>query len=115
MLNSVVVKSTRFFISNNFFKLNTFHMIHEFFNIEEINESLLDVNSNLKLLRFEFIPDYFEKKYFFAILNCSEKRVYFNKDIITSSELKIVNPDDTLLNKISNKTCLKILIKLEMR
>lgn len=90
-------------------------MVHEFFSIEEINESLLDLNSNFKLLRFEFIPDYFKKKYFFAILNCSEKKSYFNKDIIAPSELKIVNPNNLLVTKLSSKTCLKVLVKLEIR
>lgn len=114
LLNSIVVKSVSFFISNNFAKLNTFYKVHEFFNIEEINESLIDIISNFKLLRFEFMPDYFGKKYFFAVLNCSEKRKYSNKDLITSSELKIINTDSFLLSKISSKICLKILVKLEM-
>jgi DNA-directed RNA polymerase alpha subunit len=113
-LNSIVVTNISFFISNSFVKLNTFYKIHEFFNIEEINESLLDITSNFKFLRFEFMPDSFEKKCFFAVLNCSEKGNYLNKDLVIPSELTITNPNGYLLSKISSKICLKILVKLEM-
>lgn len=114
-LNSIIVTNISFFISNNFVKLSTFYKIHEFFNIEEINENLLDISSNFKFLRFEFMPDYFEKKCFFAVLNCSEKGTYLNKDLVIPSELIISNPDGYLLSKLSSKICLKILVKLEMR
>lgn len=103
-----------FFISRNFVKSSKFHLIHEFSEFEEIRESLLNIYSNLKSVRFEFIPYASQKKHFFAILNCFEAKNYFAKDMLASSDLKIVNPDVYLLNKISSKINLKVLTKLEI-
>lgn len=95
--------------------LKVFHLIPEFFNIEEIEQSLLDIYFRLKLLRLEFIPDDYQKKVFFAVLNCSEIKKYFSKDIDISSDLEIVNPENFILSKIYSKVCLKVLVKLEVR
>jgi hypothetical protein len=90
-------------------------MIHEFLNLEEVNESLLEISSNLKRLRFKFLSDNCQKKVFFAVLNCFHTKNYFSENIMFSSELKLVNKEIYLLNKISSQINLKILIKLEIR
>nr|YP_010700150.1 RNA polymerase subunit alpha [Euglena agilis]WCH63296.1 RNA polymerase subunit alpha [Euglena agilis] len=115
LLNSIVVTNISFFISNNRSKVNRFHMIHEFLNLEEVNESLLEISSNLKRLRFKFLSDNCQKKFFFAVLNCFHTKNYFSENIMFSSELKLVNKEIYLLNKISSQINLKILIKLEIR
>lgn len=89
-------------------------MIHEFSEFEEIKESLLNIHSNLKYVRFKYIPNALKKKYFFVLLNCFEEKNYFAKDIIASPDLKITNPNVYLLNKICSKINLKVLIKLEI-
>lgn len=51
---------------------------------------------------------------FFVVINCLDKGKFFAKSIKSSSNLKIINPNQYLFNKISNKIILKVLIEVDL-
>lgn len=105
-----------FFISknlNNANKTSIYHLIHEFSDLEEIQENFSEISSNVRMLRFINKFNSLHKEKFFATINCFDTGKFLGNDINLPSDLKIINLNQYLLNKISNKINIKVLIKIE--
>lgn len=98
---------------NNINKSLQYHLIHEFSDLEEIKESFSEISSNIRMLRFiaRFISS--PKKKFFATINCLNTGKFFADKISTPLDLRVVNTDQYLFDKISNKIFVKVLIEIE--
>jgi len=116
-INGLRGSKMSFFISNKAIvdKSSSYHLIHEFSDLEEIKESFPEIFSNMKMLRFLVKFNSLHKKRFFAIIDCFEKSKIFAKDIVLPSDLTVINPNQYLFNKISNKISVKILIRIDFR
>lgn len=91
---------------------NKNYPIHEFRNLEEINESTNDIEHKLKLIKFKTKDSKFQSKV--VKLNITEK-INKAKQIILPHNLRITNPDQKICVKKSRKFSGKMLIKIQMR
>jgi len=90
-----------------------YHLIHEFSDLEEIKESFSEIFLNARMLRFITKFSSLNKEKFFATIDCFNTGKFFASNINTPLDLKIINTDQYLFDKISNKISIKVLIEIE--
>lgn len=104
-----------FFVSKkkNSEEASTYHLVHEFSDLEEIKENLSEILSNIKILRFISKFEFFCKERFFATIDCLNNGIFFARNINMPLELKVINSDQYLFNKISNRVFMRVLINID--
>lgn len=98
-----------FFISKN----SVFHLIHEFFDLEEIFESMPEIYTNLKSLTFKLKKN-LQYKNIFTILKIRGAGKVLSKDLIMPLFIKSVVLNQYLFRIISSFIKINILIELEV-
>nr|YP_009503385.1 RNA polymerase alpha subunit [Euglena clara]AXA45480.1 RNA polymerase alpha subunit [Euglena clara] len=112
-MSRLQVTDIALFISKNIFKVpSTYHVVNEFFELEEITGSLLDVYTNIRSVQFKLLQKNFNNE-IFGILNCNSRQVFFAKDIVFNQKIEILNDNQLLLELLSSKLKLKIILKLQ--
>ncbi len=84
---------------------------HEFTTLEGVKEDIVQIILNLKKVRFQIKGDTDEAVR--VILKSKGIKEVSAKDIKTTSEVKVANPDQHIASLTSNKSDLEIEIKLE--
>lgn len=111
--NGLRATKISYFISRSTDKNSIYHLIHEFSDLEEIKESFSEIFSNVRKLRFISKFDSFRKKKFFVTINCTTKGKFLAKDVNVPIDLEVVNANQYLFNKFSNKILIKVLIGID--
>lgn len=83
---------------------------HEFTTLEGVKEDIVQIILNLKKVRFQLQEGTDEIKVLLKVKGIKEVTA---KDIKTSTEVKVANPDQHIASLTSNKSDLEIEIKIE--
>lgn len=97
-------------------KISPYYKVHDFFNFEEVNPSVLQIYSNIKSIDFcnslPLVDKTLERN--FARLDCFFPREYFVKDILFPDKLKGINLASSVLSLSSLKLKIKIMMEAEV-
>lgn len=99
--------------NNKSFDDNIYHLLHEFFELEEIEQSMPEIAFNLKELRFLDNHQSYSKR-FFGIINCLGPGVFSDNDILLPNTLSLAKPSGFLFRVISSNVLVKIIFKIEL-
>lgn len=103
------------FVANKNSKFAIYQKIHEFFNLEEVNQPIAQIYSNIKSIDFYDLKPLSHKiSRNFSRLDCFLPQSYFVKNIIFPKNLFVFNYDKFLLNLSTLKLKLKIIMEAEV-
>lgn len=103
------------FIAAKSSKITNYYKVHDFFNLEEVNQPILQIYSNIKSVDFYDLQPLTNKSIRqFSRMDCFFQREYFAKDIIFGKYLEVVDVNKFLLNLSSLKLKLKFIMELEV-
>lgn len=110
------VVNSYFFVSRKDDRSNDdiYHLLHEFYEIEELEQNMSEIINNFRQLRFSLTCQTRLNK-FFAIINCSESGLILGKNILLPSTLSIKMPNQFLFKMSACRILLKVILKIELR
>nr|AEW12999.1 RNA polymerase alpha subunit [Strombomonas acuminata] len=109
------VTNALFFVKDNRINSNYYHFINEDMSIEELNESVFEMTSNIKKINLKLKKETKQNTKSFAQIIIENKQEIRAQEVILPNNISLLNKEQYLFKKISNKVKLRIIIEIKVR